>query len=61
VQYGRSETKRAITNVLEVVLKNSKYSSLPELNAVLQQNLALLPKYLANFITLWLLFVGQNS
>jgi hypothetical protein len=37
VQYGRSETKRAITNVLDAVLKNYKYSSLPELNAVLQQ------------------------
>lgn len=36
VQYGRSETKRAITNVLDAVLKNYKYSSLPELNAVLQ-------------------------
>lgn len=37
VQYSRSETKRAITNVLDAVLKNYKYSSLPELNAVLQQ------------------------
>ncbi len=37
VQYGRSETKRAITNVLDAVLKNYKYTSLPELNAVLQQ------------------------
>ena len=35
--YGKTETKRAITNVLEAVLKNYKYSSLPELNAVLQQ------------------------
>lgn len=37
VQYGRSETKRAITSVLDAVLKNYKYSSLPELNAVLHQ------------------------
>lgn len=36
VKYGRSETKRAITNVLDVVIKNYKYASLPELNAVLQ-------------------------
>ncbi|MFV5703069.1 relaxase/mobilization nuclease domain-containing protein [Flavobacterium sp. XS2P12] len=37
VEYGRSETKRAITNVLDKVLQNYKYTSLPELNAVLQQ------------------------
>jgi hypothetical protein len=37
VQYGKSETKRAITNVLDAVLNSYKYSSLPELNAVLQQ------------------------
>lgn len=37
VEYGRTDTKRAITNVLEKVLKNYKYTSLPELNAVLQQ------------------------
>ncbi len=37
VQYGRSETKRAITNVLDTVLKNYKYTSLPELNAILQR------------------------
>nr|MBA2562552.1 relaxase/mobilization nuclease domain-containing protein [Chitinophagaceae bacterium] len=37
VQYGKSETKRAITNVLDAVLNTYKYSSLPELNAVLQQ------------------------
>ncbi len=36
-QYGKSETKRAITNVLDAVLNTYKYSSLPELNAVLQQ------------------------
>lgn len=37
VQYGRTEAKRAITNVLDAVLKNYKYASLPELNAVLGQ------------------------
>lgn len=37
VQYGRSSTKRAITNVLDVVVKQYKYTSLAELNAVLKQ------------------------
>jgi hypothetical protein len=37
VQYGRSETKRAITNVLDAILPVYKYASLPELNAVLKQ------------------------
>ncbi len=37
VQYGRSETKRAINNVLDAVLKDYKYTSLPELNAILKQ------------------------
>ncbi len=37
VQYGKFETKRAITNVLNAVLHSYKYTSLPELNAVLQQ------------------------
>jgi hypothetical protein len=37
VKYGRSETKRAIQNVLELVLKEYHYTSLPELNAVLRQ------------------------
>lgn len=36
VQYGKSESKRAIAGVLEHVLNNYKYTSLPELNAVLQ-------------------------
>ena len=35
VHYGKSLTKRAITNVLEEVINNYKYASLPELNAVL--------------------------
>ncbi len=37
IQYGKSETRRAITNVLDAVLSSYKYSSLPELNAVLRQ------------------------
>jgi hypothetical protein len=35
VMYGKSETKRAITNVLNAVLEKYKFSSLPELNAIL--------------------------
>lgn len=35
VQYGRSATKRAITNVLDAVLEKYRFTSLPELNAVL--------------------------
>lgn len=37
VQYGKSDTQRAITNVLDAILPVYKYSSLPELNAVLKQ------------------------
>ena len=37
VQYGKAETKRAITNVLDHVFSTYKYASLAELNAVLQQ------------------------
>jgi hypothetical protein len=37
VQYGKMETKRAIQNVLDVVINQYKYSSLAELNAVLKQ------------------------
>ncbi len=36
VQYGRSETKRAISNVLFHVLNSYKYSSFHELNALLK-------------------------
>lgn len=36
IQYGKSQTKRAITNVLDFVLFNYKYTSLNELNAVLK-------------------------
>ncbi|WPR77931.1 relaxase/mobilization nuclease domain-containing protein [Algoriphagus sp. NG3] len=36
LEYGKSETKRAIGNVLQHVLKNYSYTSLPELNAVLK-------------------------
>jgi hypothetical protein len=35
--YGKAETKRAITNVLDHILPTYKYASLAELNAVLQQ------------------------
>src|SRR5688572_2649619 len=37
VQYGKTETKRAIQNVLDVVINHYKYSSIAELNAVLKQ------------------------
>lgn len=37
VQYGKTESRRAIANVLEAVLNSYKYTSLPELNAILQQ------------------------
>jgi len=36
VQYGQSETKRAITTVLDAILPAYKYTSIPELNAVLR-------------------------
>lgn len=36
IQYGRSETKRAITTVLDHILPLYKYSSVAELNAVLK-------------------------
>lgn len=36
VQYGKVETKKAIENVLNFVVNNYKYTSLPELNAVLK-------------------------
>lgn len=37
LEYGKAQTKKAIANVLALVLNSYKYSSLPELNAVLQQ------------------------
>jgi len=37
VMYGKTETKAAIQNVLDVVLPQYLYASLPELNAVLRQ------------------------
>lgn len=36
VVYGKSDTRRAITNVLDGVLNKYRYTSLPELNAVLK-------------------------
>lgn len=35
--YGKSETKRSISNVVRFVSRGYKYTSLPELNAVLRQ------------------------
>jgi len=35
--YGRSETKRSISNIVRMVTRSYKYTSLPELNAVLHQ------------------------
>ena len=35
--YGKSETKRSITNVLDAVINLYKYTSLAELNAILKQ------------------------
>lgn len=37
VQYGKSETIRSITNVLDHVINSYKYTSLAELNAILKQ------------------------
>jgi hypothetical protein len=37
IRYGKTESRRAIAGVLEVILNQYKYASLPELNAVLGQ------------------------
>lgn len=37
VQYGKAETKRSITNVLDIVVNQFNYTSFTELNAVLKQ------------------------
>jgi hypothetical protein len=37
VDYGKTETKRAITNVVNEVMRSYKFTSIPELNAVLNQ------------------------
>jgi len=37
VYYGKSETRRSITNVLDAVINHFKYTSLAELNAILRQ------------------------
>lgn len=37
VEYGKAETKREITNILGFTLRAYKFTSIPELNAVLQQ------------------------
>ncbi|MEI9808342.1 MAG: relaxase/mobilization nuclease domain-containing protein [Bacteroidota bacterium] len=36
ITYGKSITKRSITNVLDAVIPHYKYASLPELNAILK-------------------------
>ncbi|MEO8887314.1 MAG: relaxase/mobilization nuclease domain-containing protein [Mucilaginibacter sp.] len=36
-EYGKQETKRAITNIVNQVVRTYKFTSIPELNAVLQQ------------------------
>lgn len=35
--YGKSETKRSISNIVRMVTRSYKYTSLPELNAILRQ------------------------
>lgn len=35
--YGKSETKRSISNAVRMVTRSYKYTSLPELNAILRQ------------------------
>jgi hypothetical protein len=36
VEYGRSDTKRSITNIVGEVVRSYQFTSLPELNAILQ-------------------------
>ncbi|MGZ3756355.1 MAG: relaxase/mobilization nuclease domain-containing protein [Mucilaginibacter sp.] len=36
-EYGKAETKRTITNILGFTLRAYKFTSIPELNAILQQ------------------------
>lgn len=36
-EYGKAETKRMITNILDFTLRAYKFTSVPELNAVLEQ------------------------
>jgi hypothetical protein len=37
LEYGRMETKRAITNIVNTIIREYNFTSLPELNAVLKQ------------------------
>lgn len=37
LEYGRTETKRAITNIVNTIIREYNFTSLPELNAVLKQ------------------------
>ena len=50
-QYGKMETKRSIQNVLDAVINQYKYSSLPELNAVLKQYNVMADRGTENSIT----------
>jgi len=37
LRYGQTETKRAITNIVNTIIKQYNFTSLPELNAILKQ------------------------
>jgi hypothetical protein len=37
LEYGKTDTKRGITNIVNAVVKSYKFTSLPELNAILGQ------------------------
>jgi hypothetical protein len=37
LEYGKNDTKRGITNIVNAVVKSYKFTSLPELNAILGQ------------------------
>jgi hypothetical protein len=37
LQYGQTETKRAITNIVNSIIRQYNFTSLPELNAILKQ------------------------
>jgi hypothetical protein len=37
IEYGKSDTKRSITNIVNEIARSYKYTSLPEFNAILNQ------------------------
>ncbi len=37
VDYGKTETKRAVSNTVNAVIRDYRFTSLPEFNAVLRQ------------------------